>query len=152
MLCVRTSRHKGIQSAIADLTSVRPGRPPAVNLLHKALRPPHRVRNRHQRGGNPLVRVNGIAAIEGGWHVAIDVGPEWNWLDVAHYAPKSSPACAQARNIPTIPAMVFLGVLDGRHAFRVALADELKLSAEDELGLSMMKEEGRHLSDAQSAG
>jgi hypothetical protein len=68
---------------------------------------------------------NGVAAIEGGWHEAIDEGPEWNWRQVEQDLAKDSWPPPKLEDIATIPAIVFLGVVDGVHTCRPALSQEL---------------------------
>jgi len=59
-----------------------------------------------------------LAALDGGWHEAIDQGPEWNWLDVEQDAKGYTWPPPRLKDIPTIPAIVFLGVVDGEHKCR----------------------------------
>ncbi len=71
---------------------------------------------RHLRKG-ACRSCNGIAATEGGWHEAIDEGPEWNWREVEKEL-KGWKCPQRLEDIPTIPAIMFLGVVDGKHACR----------------------------------
>jgi hypothetical protein len=67
---------------------------------------------------------NGLAALDGGWHEAIDEGPQSRWRDVEREAwgevgPPINPA-----EIPRVAAVVFEGVVDGKHRCRPATAAE----------------------------
>ena len=64
---------------------------------------------------------NGHAAIEGGWHEAINEGPEWNWRQVEQCVNYNRWPPPNLKDIPAIPAIMFLGVVDGKHACRPAL-------------------------------
>ena len=56
----------------------------------------------------------------GGWHEAIDKGPQENWFAVEQHVMGNAWRPPSSRNIPTIPAIVFLGVIDGEHKCRPA--------------------------------
>jgi hypothetical protein len=71
---------------------------------------------------------NGGAAIEGGWHEAIDEGPEWNWREIEKEMNGYSWQPPKLADIPTIPAIEFLGLVDGKHAFRLAFSQDLTWS------------------------
>jgi hypothetical protein len=63
---------------------------------------------------------HGGAAIDGGWHEAIDEGPEWNWRQVEQDLAKNSWPPPKLEEIPRIPAIVFLGIVDGAHQCRTS--------------------------------
>jgi hypothetical protein len=74
---------------------------------------------RHLRKG-ACSACNGPAAIEGGWHEAIAEGPEWNWREVEKHVKGYTWPPPKLDDIPAILAIVFLGLIDGKHACRPA--------------------------------
>jgi len=74
---------------------------------------------RHLRKG-ACRACNGIAGTEGGWHETIDEGPEWNWREVEQDLTHNTWPPPKPEDIPAIPAIVFLGLVDGKHACRLA--------------------------------
>jgi hypothetical protein len=52
------------------------------------------------------------------WHEAIDEGPEWNWREVEKDVNGYAWPPPKPEDIPTIPAIVFLGLVDGKHPCR----------------------------------
>ena len=72
---------------------------------------------RHLRKG-ACSPCNGMAALEGGWHEAINEGPEEHWRAVEQHVTNNRWPPPNLKDIPTIPAVVFLGVIDGEHRCR----------------------------------
>ena len=60
------------------------------------------------------------------WEEATDYLPEWNWRWVEQGAKGIERELPEPENMPTIAAVVFLGLIDGTHQCRPATDDEIR--------------------------
>ncbi len=77
---------------------------------------------------------NGLAALDGGWHEAIDEGPQSRWRDVERETAGEVGPPVNLAEIPRVAAVVFLGVVNGKHRCRPATEDELQRAANPDAG------------------